>query len=56
MLFEKEVEHKDEVSEGSREQRIEELKSFIKAQRHLHDDHGAAIIGSHDRPPVYPKD
>lgn len=55
MLYEELIaEVSDEgISDDIRKQRIKQLHEFIKAQSHLHDDHGSAIIGDRDTPPKY---
>lgn len=41
------------ISKDTREKRIQQLHKFIKAQTHLHDDHGSAIIGDRETPPQF---
>lgn len=55
MLYDQLIEKVNEegISEKARAERIEKLKEYIKAQAHLHDDHGSAIIGSRDGPSHY---
>ncbi|MCB1107939.1 MAG: hypothetical protein KDK76_07585 [Chlamydiia bacterium] len=55
MLYEKLIEEikEEEISEDTRLERMNKLREFIKAQSHLHDDHGSAIIGDREHPPQY---
>ena len=56
MLYEKLVEEIDgeKLSESERDRRIKKLQETIQSQRHLHDDHGPAIIGSRAEAPKFP--
>lgn len=55
MLYDQLIEEINEegISDATRLERIQKLKEYIKAEAHLHDDHGSAIIGTRDGPPHY---
>jgi hypothetical protein len=55
MLYDQLLEEVNEegISEITRAERIQKVKEYIKAESHLYDDHGSAVIGSREGPPHY---
>lgn len=41
------------ITEKAKEERLKELRDYIKSHNHLYDDHGSTIIGSREKSPKF---